>query len=180
MVPSGAVGKEFTREMTRFFYGFARSAAIERVTLNAIKTAPALLLQKPHPNAKMKECVTCLQCRLGEWRAGNIDELLREGRAIQHNLAYRPATGDSKNGQKFASFVHQGKIRAALRQLDNEDSSKGVLSLDERIVGADGKNVRQILRDKHPTAKKPQPSALLNPTSSSEQNMRWHPVVFDS
>ena len=77
-------------------------------------------------------------------------------------------------------MVQRGKIRAALRQLDNEDSSKGVLSLDERIAGADGKNVRQILKDKHPTAKKPQPSALLNPTSSSEQNMRWHPVVFDS
>ena len=95
-------------------------------------------------------------------------------------MVYRPATGDSKNGQKFASFVQQGKIRAALRQQDNEDSSKGVLSLDKRIVGADGKNVRQILKDKHPTAKKPQPSALLIPTSASEQNMRWHPVIFDS
>ncbi len=183
-VPSGSVGKDFTRELTRLFNGFARCAAIESVALCAVMTAPTLLLQKPHPKAKIKECATCLQRRMGEWRAGNIAELVREGLAIQNlaRLAIRKnCTEDSKrDGQQFAKWIHQGKTNAALRLLDRKDAGRGILPLEEMIAGADGRNVRQILKDKHPAAKMPQPSVLLSPTSPAEQNSSWHPVIFDS
>ena len=140
-VPSELVGKNFICKLMRLFSGFAYSVAIETIAFTATMVAPSLLLQKPHPKAKTTACVTCLQRRLEMWRTGNIDELIREGRAIQHRLLNTNKPNmHTENGQQFAKLIHQGRIRAALRLLDSTDSSVGTLPLDERIAGVEGKS----------------------------------------
>ncbi len=47
---------------------------------------PALLLQQPHATSSHKQRVECWDRRLGNWIAGEFEDLLLEGRVIQKNL----------------------------------------------------------------------------------------------
>ena len=85
-VPSGKAGKEFVRELTTLFSSHAQASALERIALKVVTVASVLLLQKPHPASKCKDHSKALSRRLEAWRAGNINDLLLEGRTLQNHL----------------------------------------------------------------------------------------------
>ncbi len=146
LVPSGSVGKEFVRELTRLLESFTQHSAQEAISICAAMTLPQLLLQKTHAKSKSKENVDALKRRLLTWREGDLQALLREGRAIQSDFPNsKPCQGtdEAMISRSFANLVHHGRTRAALRLLDTE-SRGGVLSLDQEC---DGKTVREVLRE---------------------------------
>ena len=136
---------------------------------------PQLLLPKPHPTSKTKDHVRCLDRRLQSWSAGNIEDLLKEGRTIQQHLPQRRATEDNHNprlAKTFASLMMRGKVHSTLR-VTSQDSPAGILSLGQVI---EGKTVGEILKEKHPPGQPASPSALLPPEDNSTDT---HPVLFD-
>ena len=107
----------------------------------ALMTMPHLLLQKPVQSASHRQKVDCLQRRLQIWIDGRFDELLEEGKMIQHRFCRRPTHpgGDTDNGNEdsgrartFGRMMKQGKVKAALRLLSGGRSS--MLDLDETIT----------------------------------------------
>ena len=175
-VPSGSTGKDFIRELTRLIDGFSQRSTFEGIALCAAMLMPHLLLQKPHAKSKAKEHVTILERRLTAWRQGRIAELLHEGRALQYHLKARGEIKvDDNVARSFAKRVHQGRIRSALRLLDKVNARGGVLPLDKTLPDT-GKNVRQILKEKHPEANIP-PCEVLLPLTE-EQNTNYHPVIY--
>ena len=84
------------KELTRLIDGYAEGSALESVALKAAMVMPSLVLQKPHAKSKMKDHVTHLDRRLDIWKKGDLETLLREGRAIQQRLRtnLRPDTDD--------------------------------------------------------------------------------------
>jgi len=151
LLPSGKVGRDFVRELSRLFTAYAERQPIELIAMKAAMTMPALLLQKPDIKSKARDHVKCLERRLQQWSSGDIDELLREGRTIQQHLPQsdlKDHTWEERKTRAFAKLMFEGKVRAALRLLSDQASS-GILSLDQEL---DGTSVRDILKDKHPPA----------------------------
>ena len=108
---------------------------MESVALRAAMVMPILMLQKPHARSKSWEHVKCLERRLIDWKEGNIDTLLHEGRTIQSRFrtTSSPSNSDEQHtSQQFVKFMKQGKLRAALRLLEQNRGS-GVLSLNSTL-----------------------------------------------
>ena len=90
--------------------------------------------------------------RLPLWKAGRIDELIREGRTIQALLT---STKRSRNGitqesfhRTFANLVFSGKVSAAMRLLDEFESdnvSRGVLDLKSPASPGSSATVEDVL-----------------------------------
>ena len=176
LLPSGKVGREFVRELSRLFTAYAERQPIELIAMKAAMTMPALLLQKPDIKSKARDHVKCLERRLQQWSSGDIDELLREGRTIQQHLPQsdlKDHTWEERKTRAFAKLMFEGKVRAALRLLSDQVSS-GILSLDQEL---DGTSVRDILKDKHPPAQSAHPSTLLPPSACTTE---YHPVMFET
>jgi hypothetical protein len=72
--------------MTRLIQAYALGTAMEGIALKALVVLQVLLLQKPHSRSKSREHVEHLQRRLNLWKSGRFDELVREGRTLQHRL----------------------------------------------------------------------------------------------
>ena len=68
-LPSGAVGKEFIKELTFWLsqVNFAGSN-MNSVALKCFMILPTLLLQKPHAKSKTREHVECMKRRLQLWK----------------------------------------------------------------------------------------------------------------
>ena len=140
-------------------------------------TFQMLLLQKPvDPKASPQSHSKRLEHRLDLWRQGDIDDLLHEARTIQEQLSDRASTTRQKTkpnedrARQFASMVHDGKVKSALRLL-SEDSSGGVLHLEDRI----GDNsVLDLLRYKHPVAEPLHDDAVI----TGDPPPQPHPVLF--
>ena len=183
LVPSGSVGKQFVKELTRLFDAYAQGSALESIALYAIMVACTILLQKPHAASKCQDHIKALDRRLKSWREGDVEELMREGRAIQHalSLRFRGRTPDCHDddgyiAKTFAKLVFEGKIHSAIRYL-SENQRGGVLSLDE-LVDSQKQNsptVRQALYDKHPCARDIAREALVNTSAPPV-----HPVRYES
>ena len=182
LVPSGAIGKQFVRELTRLFNAYAQASALELTALEAIMVASCLLLQKPYESSKSKDHVSALERRLRAWQSGDIDGLMREGRTIQNQLRTRGRTSlteeeqDSKNARIFAKLVFEGKIHSALRYL-SDNHGGGILPLNERLDPDSERTVRDVLNEKHPTKRPASRDALVTTT---EQPPEVHPVLFES
>ena len=177
LVPSGRVGKEFVKELTRLINAYVEASALELVALQAVMTACVLLLQKPHMGSKVKDHEAALERRLRAWHEADIDGLLREGRTIQHHISTSRRTSmydrEKAAASAFARLIMQGKVNSALRYLsDNQDV--GLLSLDEQVGG---ESVRNILRAKHPTPREVQAEALIGPNVLTEPDV--HPILFE-
>ena len=84
---------------------------------------------------------------------------------------------DAKVARKFSNLMMEGKVRAAL-QLLTKDAGSAPLRLDDMVEEC-GKNVRDILKDKHPRPEPPHPDAILT-TDTTAVNSDFHPVLFDS
>ena len=173
-VPTGNIGKEFVRETTRLLDAFNQKSRLEPIAFYAVMTAPALLSQRPHRKSTTKENIACLERRLETWRSGDIMSLFDEGQAIQKYMPVSThVTPDQEcHSRKFAKFVHDGKIKAALRMLDESADQRGVLPLDQETQG---QTVRDILKKKHPDAQPATPDILM-----PEEASQPHPVIFDN
>ena len=172
LLPSGATGKSFIQEITHLLQAFASGSAMESIALKASFVMQVLLLQKP---SKSRDLVTR---RLEMWKQGDILSLTQEGRCIQRYLLNRSRPSDDDAiARNFGKMMEQGKVRAALRYL-SRNTTGGVLSLDDMIPTVSSssnsepelRSTWDILEDKHPSGKSPDPSSLL---SSSE------PALFD-
>ena len=106
LVPSGASGKDFVGEMARLFQAFADGSAMESIALTAAMAMPALLLQRPHSKSKAKEHRDCLNRRMNAWKEGDIEGLLREGRAIQSQFT----SEEKKFHKKKTTAVCEGSL----------------------------------------------------------------------
>ena len=108
---------------------------MESIVLTAAMVICALLLQKPHQASKSRDHVTALERRLRAWKNGDVDELMKEGRTIQHHLRlpHRNDTECLENTSRiFSKLVFEGKIHSALRFLSNNHGS-GVLNIEDHI-----------------------------------------------
>ena len=94
LLPSGATGKAFIREITRLLQTFAEGSAMECIALKASFVMQILLLQKPSQKSKSRDHVTHQKRRLDLWKQGNIPSLVEEGRCIQRYLLSRPRPSD--------------------------------------------------------------------------------------
>ena len=53
LLPPGKVGRDFVRELSCLFTAYTECKPIERITMKAAMTMPALLLQKPETSTKI-------------------------------------------------------------------------------------------------------------------------------
>ena len=177
LVPSGKAGKEFVRELTRLINAYAQATALESVAMFAVMTACTLLLQKPFVASKARDHVSALERRLKAWHDGDIEGLLREGRAIQSHLNEGSSKWTSQEAvaKAFAKLMMAGKVKAALRYL-SDNQNAGLVSLDEQV--SEIVTVREILKEKHPTPREVNADALLSKSSVVANST--HPVIFES
>ena len=110
-IPSGKSGKSFVQELARFFHTYADKSALEAIALEAAMVLPALILQKSHPNSKVKEHTAQLERRLKAWKDGNLEELLHESRTIQSKFSrsHQPRGKLSEQlARSFANLMMEG------------------------------------------------------------------------
>ena len=143
-LPSGASGKSFLREMTRLIENWTgMSDEMSAIALKALMVMPALLLQKPSRKSSAKQHKEYLTRRLDLWSEGNFEELLKEGRYIQHKMQQKFAKDEENAAKMFTRFMLLGKVNAALRLLDKQEAL-GVAKLDGNTI--------KKLRELHPEA----------------------------
>ena len=154
LVPFGKAGKQFVFQLAKLYRAFAEGSALEGIALNASKVLTVLTLQKPYRNSKAK-VNSRLERRLNNWKNGQVDELLAEGRSIQKRnfhggFSPAPSKLDSPTlVRSFAKHMFQGRCGAAIRSLSDK-GSMGVLSEDDELPSGD--SVFDVLRSKHPPA----------------------------
>ena len=126
-VPQGNTGTKFVAELARLFDAFASHSALESIALRAATVLPILLLQKPSSTSKSKDHNECLKRRLALWKDGNLLELVREGRTIQHRLRNnrKPLSSNAEQqlSRTFSRLMFEGKTHAAIQLLS--DGGKG-------------------------------------------------------
>lgn len=91
-VPFGKAGKDFVKELSKLYSAYGSASALESIALMAAIVLPILLLQKPSRTSKTKQHIALLARRFGLWSNGDLDELVREGRAIQQRLPKNSST----------------------------------------------------------------------------------------
>ena len=134
-VPSGKSGKAFIDELTYWMRQFNRNTKLNRIAIKVFMILPAILLQKPSAKSKAKQHALALERRLNQWRTGEIDTLMREIKMIQASFK---VSSESKNktenlSKRFAKFMTEGNVSAALKLLDSTNST-GMLSLTDEVM----------------------------------------------
>ena len=179
-VPSGSTGKAFVAELARLFQAYADNSSLESIALKAATIMPTLLLQKPHPKSKVKDHIRHLQRRLDLWLDGDLQALLDEGKSIQKRLGNHSRSNDEDVGRIFRNLMLKGRVQGALRYL-SKHTTGGVLKLDDLIpeTTVEGETrmrfTRDVLNDKHPLGKDPDPRILLD-----GQPTPVNPIIFDA
>jgi len=182
LTPSGKAGKHFTSELAKLFRAYGEESALEPIALTAAMVMPVLLLQKPHPSSKSRDHVACLHRRLDSWKTGDINNLMIEGRTIQHRLKqgqdHRGVDRKERTTRLFTKLMLQGKVRAALQILTNH-SKGGPMPIDTRLPSDHEQpaiTVWDELKKKHPPG---QPAHLDSLLPSTTPRPETHPVIFD-
>ena len=179
-VPFGNAGKKFVQELSRLLRAYAEGSALESIALKASTVMSILLLQKPARNSKAKEHSSCLVRRLNLWLAGDINNLLLEGRCLQKRLPKNlPRTKSEENVvRSFSNLMFKGKVSASLDLLAQKGKG-GVLHPSDPVNKDDpsSPSVLDVLKSKHPPAQPATAAALIQVTSVQPE---VHPVVFDS
>ena len=167
-LPSGAAGKNYIRETTRLIESWIAEGNVSPVALKLVMIMPALLLQKPSRKSTSKQHTEYLSKRLDLWSEGNFMELMKEGLQIQRTLKQNIRKDESpeKIAKNFAKLMMQGKVNAALRLL-NKQESLGVAELNENTI--------QKLRDLHPEAKRASEETLM-----TGELPYFDPVIFSN
>ena len=140
---------------------------------------PPLVLQKPSKKSKSKDHVQYLEKRLGWWKDGDLDLLVKEGEAIQKRLKNSKFTQDDKE-KVFTRLMLQGKVSAAMRWIGQNSTS--VLALHEEVETKleDGKKVKMkvidILKDKHPESQPATEGGLLQGPKNDVENVIYNSI----
>ena len=177
MTPFGKAGKAFTKELARLYLAFGSASTLESIALKAATVLPILLLQKPSRASKTKHHIECLERRMQLWSNGDLDELMREGRAIQKRLPKQGPNKDNSNlSRSFSNLMFLGKCKAALDLLPREKNG-GILHIDDPANPDDPNSptVRESLTSKHPVGQPAFPSCTV-----PEEPLDPHPVIFES
>ena len=139
----GKHGRSFVKEMSRLFRSYSKDSVMEGIALKVVFLLPLLLLQKPHRRSKSKDHVVAIEHRLQLWKDGLFMDLFKEGETIQKK--FNSGIRHDKKSDLLNSFTHnmfEGKVRAALRILDESQSKSGQpLSLSNPL-SSDGPHVR--------------------------------------
>ena len=154
-LPTGKAGEEFIDELTKLYVHFNNGDAFESVALTMASIIFHLLLQKPAPLSKSavktRDHIRYLEKRLVQWRNGDLDSLLSEGRAIQSAFSRKKKNKPQKKINRFVMLMEQGKISAALRCIGSQETS--LLTVTPEVVTE--------LKTKHPNAQCAMPDSLL-------------------
>ena len=139
-----------------------------------------LLQKKSHAACKASDHAICLHRRLQLWLEGDINNLIIEGRTIQHRLKQnsRPMNHEREQQRErtFSNLMMKENVRAALR-LPSGEGKGAPLSLDTQLPTDEDQlatTVRNELLKKHPSGQSAHADALLHPIIPPPT----HPVVF--
>ena len=148
MLPSGAVGKKFVVETTKWIEYLNQNAVnFKDIALKVLMVMPALLLQKPTFKSTSKEHLQCLTRRLKQWEAGDFDGLLCETRTIQGKL---PRNSKPLNDERLPKTF--SKLEAEMKLLYQHDT--GLVTLSQSTI--------HELKRKHQNANDADPSILMD------------------
>ena len=119
-----------------------------------------------------------MERRLSLWKSRRISDLLDEASCIQQHLPVRVAQARNRASSEpsdtvFSKLVFEGKLNSAIRYL-SEDSSNGVLGMNDRPVKGSAKTVQDLLLEKHPDPKIPPSTVLMD-----GDPLYLNPIVFE-
>ena len=109
-------------KLARLFQSYVETCSLQPVALKVAMLMPLLLLRKPSTSSKAKDHCKYLSRHLMIWHMGDLDSMVQEGLAIQHQLTHNPGNHPSKNNiaQSFAKLMLGGKTHQALELLTKE------------------------------------------------------------
>ena len=166
LVPKGKVGKAFLAELNRLFQLFNNKSVYEPIALHLIQIFIPLMLQKPSAKSKNRDHVKYLDKRLVWWNEFQLQALIDEGKAIQKNLLQLNESKRPSELKAFTRLMLQGKLKKALKFVDEDDSIVGVHEPTSEIIAE--------LERKHPKQGPVDESVIL-----PEQNILVQPVIFE-
>ena len=153
-LPSGGAGKHFIEELTFWLKQFNSNSDLNPVALKAFMVLPSVILRKPSATSKTKEHSVAIERRLALWRQGDLNMLMKEIRFILDRFVNsKRARSFEDISRIFAKFVFQGKLTAAIKLLDKENSS-GLLNLSDEVLAQ--------LKEKHPVPAEIEEECLLH------------------
>ena len=153
-LPSGRAGKKFIEELIFWLGQFNSNSDLNSVALKAFMVLPSVILQKPSATSKSKEHSVALERRLALWRQGDLNMLMKEIRFIQDRFVnFKRARSVEDLSRAFAKLVFQGKLTAAIKMLDRENSS-GLFQLSDEVLTQ--------LKEKHPSPAEIEEESLLH------------------
>eukprot|EP00117_Sycon_ciliatum_P019119 scpid50248/ scgid17443/ len=124
----------------------------------------AVVLQRDKMVKKSKDIRPLLTRRMDMWEAGLLAELLREAQRCDNQLQSSMSPMSNEQVQRtFNRLMLEGRVRSAVR-LVTDRSSGGVLDPADEAHGKTGplgKTVYDVLQEKHPAPRTPDPSAFL-------------------
>ena len=179
-VPFGKAGRDFVTELSRLYQAFGSASMLEAVALRAATVFPILLLQKPSKRSKTKDHIKCLERRLSSWSNGDLEELVREGRTLQHRLprhrSAQSAKANTNLARSFTNLMFMGKCKAALDLISNTQTG-GIFHLNDPVNSDDptSPTVREVLISKHPPAQPVYSKCILD-----DEPQNPHPIIFES
>ena len=120
MLPTGASGKSYIREVTRLLNAWTESSPLKSCAMKAIHVMPALLLQKPSKKSKSKNHMNALERRMASWTKGEFKKLFEEAEAIQSRLPVNNGKRDmAATSRKFKELMQKGNANGAIKLLTN-------------------------------------------------------------
>ena len=130
----------------------------------------------PSRTSNTQEHISHLKRRKDLWKAGNLNEILSEGRCNQDRLPkFGKPRDKAAHARSFQKLMSRGKVNKALRLLSS-NSSGGVLDLDEVIPDSNSpRTTREILVEKHPPGKPASTNSILQDTPTPV-----NPILFEN
>ena len=109
-----------------------------------------------------------LKRRLNQWKDGQIEKLLVEGKTIQERIFKINAKNQNSDREAtlFARFMEDEKVSKALKLLESSNKER-ILSLTEETF--------EVLLKKHPKASEASNGVLI-----AEEAQNLHSVIYDS
>ena len=141
--PKCAATTKLIKEMVFLLNNYNQDTPLAPLALKIFFILPKLFFQKTHKKSKTRENVKAVTRRIDLWQTNNLDELLEEARTIQNRLPrlHHTNTHNVDKARNFANKMRHGKVAAALRALDDEQTG-GVLPLNKETI--------DLLKEKHP------------------------------
>ena len=151
MMPSGAAGKKYIEEITFLLKLWIQDSPLKSIALWAIHIMPALLLQKPSKNLKLKDHLVSETFKIMGRR--NISNLVHEGETIQERMKINvKGMNIEKISLKFKNMMSKGNVNEALKLL-MENMLNGILPLNDKTL--------KMLKQKQPEGNEPLQEVLL-------------------